>query len=170
VGGAFVFHATSTRAASNGFTRSISSGGTTSISSAPAGVTNDAVQDPEFASADDGDSADAGGNGGDNGPNRSLSGPTKGNRRLVHANAQAQSNPELNLSFAGLNFNQQRFANGGNQFSVEPPDQGMCAGNGFVVESVNDVLRVFHTDGTAATGVMDLNTFYGYPAAIDRTH
>ena len=42
-------------------------------------------------------------------------------------------------------------------------------GNGFVVEAVNDVLRVYHTDGTPATGVMDLNTFYGYPPAIVRT-
>jgi len=169
LGGAFVVHTASTHAASSGFTRSISSGGTTSFASAPTGVTNDAVQDPEFAGGE-GDTADAGGAGADNGPNRSLSGPTKGNGRAVNASAKAKSNPGLNLSFDGLNFFNQRFANGGNQFSVEPPDQGMCAGNGFVVESINDVLRVFHTDGTAATGVVDLNTFYGYPAAIDRTN
>jgi hypothetical protein len=168
LGGAFVFHTTSTHAAGSGFTRSISSGGTASFASAPAGVTNDAVQAPEFA-AGEGDTADASGGAGDNGPNRSLTGPTKGNGRTVNAGAQTKSNPELNLSFDGLNFFNQRFANGGNQFSVEPPDQGMCAGNGFVVESINDVLRVFHTDGTPATGVVDLNTFYGYPAAINRT-
>jgi len=43
---------------------------------------------------------------------------------------------------------QQRLANGGNQFSVEPPDQGMCVGNGFVMESNNDVLQVYSTTGT----------------------
>jgi hypothetical protein len=73
------------------------------------------------------------------------------------------------LSVDGLNFRQQRLANGGNQFSVEPPDQGLCVGNGYVLESVNDVLRIFKTDGSPATGVIDLNTFYGYPAAFDRT-
>jgi hypothetical protein len=72
-------------------------------------------------------------------------------------------------SFNGLNFREQRLANNGNQFSVEPPDQGLCVGNGYILESVNTVLRLRKTDGTAVTGVIDLNTFYGYPAAIDRT-
>src|SRR5262245_42718234 len=34
-------------------------------------------------------------------------------------------------SFDGLNHRNQRLANGGNQFSLEPPDQGLCVGNGF---------------------------------------
>jgi hypothetical protein len=46
--------------------------------------------------------------------------------------AQAKSNLGLNLSFDGLNFHDQRFANGGNQFSVEPPDQGMSGAGGIV--------------------------------------
>jgi len=81
---------------------------------------------------------------------------------------RAKSNPELRFSLTGLNFHDQRFANGGNQFSVEPPDQGLCAGNGFVVESVNDVLRIFNSAGVALTGPIALNTFYGYAPAIDR--
>jgi len=81
---------------------------------------------------------------------------------------KAKSNPELNLSFDGVNFHDQRFANGGNQFSVEPPDQGLCAGNGFVLESANDVLRIYRSNGTAATTPIDLNTFYGYAPAINR--
>ena len=36
-------------------------------------------------------------------------------------------------------------ANNGNQFSLEPPDQGLCAGNGFVIETVNDVIQVYNT-------------------------
>jgi hypothetical protein len=76
----------------------------------------------------------------------------------------------LLLSFNGLNHRDQRLANGGNQFSIEPPDQGLCAGNGFVLETVNDVLRVFDANnGKALIGVVDLNSFYGYPAAINRT-
>lgn len=77
--------------------------------------------------------------------------------------------PQLIRSFNGLNHRDQRLANGGNQFSLEPPDQGLCVGNGYVLESVNSALRIWRSDGTPATGVIDLNTFYGYPAAIDRS-
>jgi hypothetical protein len=38
-----------------------------------------------------------------------------------------------------------------------------------VLESVNDVLNIYGSDGSSLLGVTDLNTFYGYPAAIDRT-
>lgn len=69
----------------------------------------------------------------------------------------------------GLNLLDQRTANNGNQFYVEPPDQALCVGNGHVVEAVNDVLRVYSTSGTAETGVTDLNTLLGYPAMYNRT-
>jgi hypothetical protein len=100
---------------------------------------------------------------------------------------KAKSDPQFNFGFEGLNFYQQRYARGGNQFSLEPPDQGMCAGNGYVVEVVNDVMNVFSAstgqsvlpDNTAANLVggtprnvnhaVDLNSFYGYPAAINRS-
>jgi hypothetical protein len=73
------------------------------------------------------------------------------------------------VSVLGLNHRDQRLANSGNQFSLEPPDQALCVGGGFVVEATNSVIRVFDTDGAARTGVQDLNTFLGYPAAINRT-
>jgi hypothetical protein len=108
-----------------------------------------------------------------------ASGSVAINRTITHgakhpgvptsSNHHAKSNPVMNLSIDGLNFYQQRFANGGNQFSVEPPDQGLCAGNGFVLESTNDVLRVFSTAGNAVSGVVSLNQFYGYAPAINRT-
>jgi len=99
---------------------------------------------------------------------------------------RAKSNPAFKTGFEGLNFYQQRYARGGNQFSVEPPDQALCVGNGYVVEAVNDVLNVFNTSGQSvlpdntATNIVggfprdvkhavDLNSFYGYPAAINRT-
>ena len=74
----------------------------------------------------------------------------------------------LLASFDGLNLRDQRLANGGNQFSVEPPDQSLCVGNGFVVEAVNDVLRVFDRSGNPLSGAVDLNSFYGYAPAINR--
>jgi len=105
----------------------------------------------------------------------------------VSSAAKAKSNPTFNAGFEGLNHYQQRYSRGGNQFSVEPPDQGMCVGNGQVVEVVNDVFNVFSAatgasllpDNTATNIVagfprnvnhaIDLNSFYGYPPAINRT-
>ncbi len=73
------------------------------------------------------------------------------------------------FGFNGLSHVDQRTANGGNQFSLEPPDQGLCAGHGFVVETVNDVIRVYSTSGHALAGVEDMNTFFGLAPAINRT-
>ncbi|MET9273628.1 hypothetical protein [Kribbella sp. NPDC003557] len=88
----------------------------------------------------------------------------------VKSSAVAVSNPDVLASVNGLTHRDQRLANGGNQFSLEPPDQALCVGNGYTVEATNSVLRVRSSATAAAlTGVQDLNTFFGYPAAIDRT-
>jgi len=100
--------------------------------------------------------------------NRTLPSGTSGNGNSVQAGKKAKSNPQLNFAFDGLNFRQQRLANHGNQFSVEPPDQGLCAGNGFILESTNDVLDVFDASGNQLLGVTDLNSFYGYAPAVVR--
>lgn len=79
-----------------------------------------------------------------------------------------KSNPTLTLSYDALNLFQQRYANGGNQFTIEPPDQGLCVGNGYVLETINDVLQVSDTSGNKLTVAVDQNSFYGYQAAINR--
>ncbi len=117
--------------------------------------------------------------------NRSLSNGT-GKGVSVNSGQKAKSNPAFDGGFQGLNLYQQRYARGGNQFTVEPPDQGMCVGNSYVVEAVNDVLNVYNTSGQSvlpdntATNIVsgfprnvdhavDLNSFYGYAPAINRT-
>jgi hypothetical protein len=146
----------------------------------PSGTSD--VTDQEFAGEDE----DA-----DQGPDPfngsiSLSNGSTGQGASVNSGKKAKSNPAFNSGFEGLNHYQQRYSRGGNQFSVEPPDQGMCAGNGYVVEMVNDVMNVFNTSGQSvlpdntATNIVggfprnvnhaiDLNSFYGYPPAINRT-
>jgi hypothetical protein len=117
--------------------------------------------------------------------NRSLShGSGKG--ASVNSGAKTKSNPAFVTGFEGLNLYQQRYARAGNQFTVEPPDQALCVGGGYVVEAVNDVLNVFDTSGrsvlldnTASNIVsgfprdvnhaVDLNSFFGYAPAINRT-
>src|SRR5713101_6229911 len=134
-------------------------------------VIADTGQGPEFESAlvgDDADSGDSDSGGPGIAVNRSISkGP--GGPISHRGSAKAKSNPELMLSLDGINHFQQRFvAGGGNQFSIEPPDQGLCVGNGFVLETVNDTLRIFDTSGNALTSPTDLNSFYGYAPAINR--
>jgi hypothetical protein len=115
---------------------------------------------------------------------RSLS-TGHGNGPSVNNATKAKSNPTLTTSFPGLNLYQQRYARGGNQFTVEPPDQALCVGNGKVVEAVNDVFNVYDTAGhsllpdNTATNIVsgfprdvghavDLNSFFGYAPAIIR--
>ena len=117
--------------------------------------------------------------------NRSLSGHG-GQGSSVKSATKAKSNPQFKIGFEGLNLYQQRYARGGNQFTVEPPDQALCVGNGFEVEAVNDVLNVFDATGhsvlpdNTATNIVggfprnvnhavDLNSFFGYAPAINRT-
>lgn len=87
----------------------------------------------------------------------------------VEGSNVTSSNPGLFVSFEGLNHRDQRLANNGNQFSIEPPDQGLCVANGFVMETINDVIQVYDTSGNPLTGVISQNEFYGYPPAFDRT-
>ena len=83
--------------------------------------------------------------------------------------AIAGSNPELGVHFSGLNFQDQRTADGGSQFSLEPPDQGLCVGSGSVVETVNDILAVYDTNGTKLSGPIALNPFFTNDHAIVRS-
>jgi hypothetical protein len=150
-----------TASASN--TRNISAAGSASLVSAPAGM--DGLSNPEFMGGRaDGGAAPYTGSIVDR--SRSAGARVSG---AGGSGSASGGDSKLTRSFNGLNLRDQRLANGGNQFTVEPPDQGLCAGNGFILESVNTVLRVYATDGTPLTGVVDLNTFYGYPAQFNRT-
>ena len=75
--------------------------------------------------------------------------------------------------FAGINHYQQRYAGtgayAGTQFSLEPPDQALCVGNGYVVESINTAVAVYNTSGALQGGVTPLNQFFGLAPEINRT-
>ena len=89
---------------------------------------------------------------------------------VAGTNVAGPGGSKLTQSFEGLNLYQERYvAANGNQFTFEPPDQGMCVGNGMVLETINDALRVFSTSGDALSPPIDLNSFYGYPVVINRT-
>jgi hypothetical protein len=78
---------------------------------------------------------------------------------------------ELGTHFAGLTFhNQRRDADGGNQLSLEPPDQGLCAGNGEVIEPINDLFTTYNAATGAQTGGYEsMNEFFFGEHEVDRT-
>jgi hypothetical protein len=61
--------------------------------------------------------------------------------------------------FAGISNLTQSAVNSG--FSVEPPDQGLAVGNGYVVEAVNGALAVYTDKGQLLSGVAPINQFFG---------
>ena len=152
----------------SGTTRGIASSGTTSFASG--GIGSAGIQQPELAGAPaDSGSAPTGANAPTLPVNRSESAGKSESGSNAGQSNKKDSNPSVLTSFDGLNHFAQRTANGGNQFSLEPPDQGLCSGNGYVLETVNDVLAIYDQAGNKLKGPVDLNTFYGYLPAINRT-
>jgi len=156
--------------AASGNTRLISASGTASFKTSSPAASTSGIQSPEFPQGFGADEDGA------EGPDRSHSG---GGGSPVGAIAQPKnvttSAPELARSFDGLNHFQQRFGStdGNNAFSLEPPDQGLCANgaasNSRVLEVVNDVLRVYDGNGNAVSVPQALNSFLGYAPAFNRT-
>lgn len=48
-----------------------------------------------------------------------------------------------------------------NGSTVEPPDQGLCVNADFVLEEVNSVFALYHRNGTLASGLITMNSFFG---------
>lgn len=71
--------------------------------------------------------------------------------------------------FDGLTHRDQRLASNGNQFSLEPPDQGLAVGNGFVIETINTAIRVRKTDGSILMPAVGLNAFFNLEPEINRS-
>ena len=100
----------------------------------------------------------------------SSPGPLPGTPNPVGLNVATRGNF---TGFDGLDHADQRLAGTGiyanTQFSLEPPDQALCVGNGFVLEGVNTAFRVFNTGGTALTSPVAYNQFFGLIPEINRT-
>ena len=71
--------------------------------------------------------------------------------------------------FAGLDIADMRGADHGNQSTFEPPDQGLCATSGVVLEIVNDAaLAVYSDKGEVIVPPVAMNAFFGFPPDINR--
>jgi hypothetical protein len=80
--------------------------------------------------------------------------------------------PAVNVfGFAGLTHYDQRNANNGNQFSVEPPNPEIAVANGWVLAGVNNAIQVYSTGGAPLLPrVLSTNELFQVPAAINRTN
>ena len=84
------------------------------------------------------------------------------------ASSIASSNPG-STAFAGVTFQDQRTADNGNQTSDTPPDQGLCEGNGLVIEPVNTIFSIYSAASHTSSGVVSLTQFFTGQHEIDRT-
>jgi hypothetical protein len=69
--------------------------------------------------------------------------------------ALAGAPASLLANFNGVSSRDSAVTNFGAEF--EPPDQGLCAGNGFVVEMVNSAYTVYRPNGGVVTGPFNVN-------------
>ena len=70
--------------------------------------------------------------------------------------------------FNALSHQDQRLAYNGNQFSLEPPNQSVAVGNGYVLEGVNNAIQIFHTSGAPVLPVvLASNQLFGLAPEIN---
>ncbi len=74
------------------------------------------------------------------------------------AAASSSISSSLLQNFNGTSSNDSRRTNFNQQF--EPPDQGLCVGNGFVLEPVNSAFRIFKTNGHSLIGPSNVNDLF----------
>src|SRR5207248_6076729 len=94
----------------------------------------------------------------------------RGVRRIHMGNGQTAQGPTaassqlagdagaLLQNFNGTSSLDSEKTNFGAEF--EPPDQGLCVGNGFVVEPVNSAYNIYRTNGTKIAGPFNVNRLF----------
>jgi hypothetical protein len=73
-----------------------------------------------------------------------------GSTTAVHSSVLHNFNGTSSRDSGLVNFNQE----------FEPPDQGLCAGNGFVLEPVNSAYRIFSYSGKTLVGPTNVNDLF----------
>jgi hypothetical protein len=88
-------------------------------------------------------------------PRGSAAAPLLAATPSASASAVSGASPTLLANFNGVSSRDSAVTNFGQEF--EPPDQGLCVGNGFVVEMVNSAYTVYRPDGSVVTGPFNVN-------------
>jgi hypothetical protein len=74
------------------------------------------------------------------------------------AAAAAAATSSALVNFNGVSSRDSQFTNFDQTF--EPPDQGLCEGNGFVLEPVNSAYRIYRTTGKSLRGPFNINDLF----------
>ena len=78
--------------------------------------------------------------------------------RSSAAPASAAATAATLSNFNGTSSKDSEFTNYGLEF--EPPDQGLCQGNGFVLEPVNSAYRIYRNNGRSIRGPFNVNDLF----------
>jgi hypothetical protein len=86
--------------------------------------------------------------------------PTAGSADVANAAQSSSDNGSSGLlqHFNGVSSLDSQITNFGAKF--EPPDQGLCEGNGFVLEPVNSAYTIYRTNGKAIAGPFNVNDLF----------
>jgi len=84
---------------------------------------------------------------------------------LPHVAGLRLGEDESGFGFKGLSNLDQANVNMG--FSVEPPDQALCVGNGYVFEGVNSAFAVYSETGRLLAGPAQANAFFGVDFSLN---
>jgi hypothetical protein len=96
-------------------------------------------------------------------------GLSSANASSAHAQSLAAGPAAGGIGFNGLTHSDQRLADSGNQFSLEPPNPSIAVANGYILEGVNNAVRVFSTFGAPLIPTISANQVFGLGPTIDRT-
>ena len=78
------------------------------------------------------------------------------------ATAAAVATSSALVNFNGVSSRDSQVTNFEQTF--EPPDQGLCEGNGFVLEPVNSAYRIYRTTGKSLRGPFNINDLFNVGA------
>jgi hypothetical protein len=79
-------------------------------------------------------------------------------QQAATSNIDSEHSPNLLSNFDGVSSLDSAVTNFGAEF--EPPDQGLCVGNGFVVEPVNSAFTIYRRNGSVVAGPFNVNVLY----------
>jgi hypothetical protein len=104
---------------------------------------------------------------------RTANGIDNQSRTVVSRSSTGSGGLGINLTsgvfgFDGLTHAQQKLANNGNQYSVEPPSPSIAVGNGYVLQGVNNAVQVYNAAGAPLLNrALSSNEVFGLAPAIN---
>ena len=88
-------------------------------------------------------------------PKPAVAAPRAAASRVVTSAAAAAATGTVRHNWDGVSSLDSAVTNFQQEF--EPPDQGLCVGNGFVMEMVNSAYTIYRTNGTKVAGPFNVN-------------